>query len=96
MSRTIRVDVTAEDIREGRRRDCLGCPIARATRRASGFIWVYVHNPADWEWAVSLDNDRRELKLIADLPPEAGIAAKRFDQTGEMSPFSFDLTLEDA
>jgi hypothetical protein len=76
-----RVEVTADDIRRGRRYECRYCPVALALNRATGeawevgprFAWTHRGGPA------------------VPLPPAAAAFVDRFDIHGRGDPFSFDL-----
>jgi hypothetical protein len=76
---TVRVDVTAEDLRHGVPFSPLYCPVARAIRRATGEAWLV---RAGWM--------RREDVAIG-LPREASDAVKRFDMGKRVRPFSFEV-----
>ena len=85
------VDVTAQDIRLGNKRNADWCPIARASTRAFG-------RPT----CVGLDSiclyrgktRRSKLGLQLPLPYAAQVWADAFDEGSEVAPFSFDLEME--
>lgn len=80
------IEVTEQDIEEGRRRCNWTCPICLALWRITGTKWV-------------VDNDTcfpitRRNEFIP-LPPEAVAFAREFDATGCGKPFSFPLDVRD-
>ena len=86
---TIRVRVTQEDIDAGVRGDCTSCPVALALLRAV---------PGAYEAAV--DGPHFDLAMVdgpnlydVPLPRRVAWAIARFDFSGTMSPFEFDLSL---
>ena len=82
----MRIEVTAEDIAAGCRRDRFGCPLARAAARVVG---------------KSLDVDRATISWQADapshgfvtlyLPPDVWVWVLGFDHGARSSPITFDL-----
>ncbi len=88
MNATTWIDVTAEDVRDGERCQSQRCPIALAIERAlpNADALVNAHLAT-----VSVGpTDRRMLRL----PVEAARAVVKYDETGEMRPFGFELDLE--
>ncbi len=82
--KTITVEVTAEDIDLGKRRDNWSCPICRALWRATGEKWVV-------EESTCYPITRRNAFI--PLPPEAVAWLRKFDSTGFGWPFSFQLEM---
>lgn len=105
----MRIDVTQEDIEQGRADNCRLCPVALAVARATGKI-VKV-----WEGSISFlyGWSEGEVFYSLDLPEEAKEFISLFDFAGEwaaeekenggadegatwrarFSPFTFDLEL---
>lgn len=77
------IDVTADDVRAGRRRHPCLCPVALAARRATGTT-VFVTRA---DILVGPGQHFIRHPLPADLAEH--IAA--YDRTGVMRPFTFDL-----
>lgn len=91
--RTIRIEVTAEDIREGKPKMCSECPVARAISRAfGGAVFAVASNRTFGMHSFALSGPYR----IARLPKHVESFVRQFDCGESVSPFSFDLTLEDA
>ncbi len=86
---TVRVRVTQEDIDEGVRGDCAGCPVARALlRTVPGILAAHVSTGhVDLEMYVAPDF------VDIPLPSIAVTAIAEFDAGYPMSPFDFDLPL---
>lgn len=82
----MRIEVTQEDIDHGVRGSCKECPIARAMQRA-GFKFPRVNRYSAW-WFFPYGQ--------CDLPDIAQRAVRRFDLGHGMSPFAFDLDVEEA
>lgn len=80
----LKVQVTADDIREGKREDSLHCPIALALQRLLGQPWRVGTNVAQGpNWGES-----------ADLPPAAREFVLRFDLGLPVEPFEFETQLD--
>ncbi len=92
--RTVQIEVTADDIANGKPYECVRCPIALAMKRA-GIDQVAVGDrffcfgPGGPEDPNSLD-DAREHHV---LPPEAGRFVDRFDSLQPVEPFSFNVEI---
>jgi hypothetical protein len=93
------VEVTQEeDIRAGCQGEGTNCPVARAVVRATGipYAWVcsrFIAVYATWEDATNSpleDYKERSLKYWT-TPDEASWRIRLYDETGYMSPFSFQL-----
>jgi hypothetical protein len=79
----VAVNVTAEDIAEGRESDCWECPVARALSRAVGDdVHVYFGSISDgggmWE---------------RHLPRTASDFQRRFDKGQPVEPFGFEASV---
>lgn len=91
----MRIEVTAEDIKAGRRGASCHCPIAQSLRRA-GFKAPSVQ---PWNWGDSIDGHGSFGYLDLDgnsqvrLPFEAAEKARDYDEGRGMSPFAFDLDI---
>lgn len=82
----MKIEVTEEDIVQGRRCDCKFCPIARVVTRALGReAWVT-------KGAV-YDYSDRSARPVAILPNAACNFVVSFDNFLTVKPFSFELTL---
>jgi len=96
MLKKIDVAVTSDDIRNGRRHDCMLCPIALAISRTllCGPTGCGVSNRA-----VSVFIDQADSQLpvgdhFALLPDEAALFTRNFDRGRDVSPFKFTLHFE--
>jgi hypothetical protein len=82
--------MATEDIAAGLRDTPIGCPVARALARATGFGWVASHpclTPAE---------DAGERRL--PTPPGVDVWMRRFDDVRpgrDVGPFAFDLDVPD-
>jgi hypothetical protein len=86
----IKVDVTANDIRLGKRKDACSCPVARGIGRALRGLGVEVQSvSAGWQ---SLEVNDFEF---ADTPVKASRFIETFDAAGRkaVKPFSFTLNV---
>lgn len=86
MAKTIRVEVTAEDIEEGEPQESAACPIALACKRA-GLVM-----PTFWPSDSKLCFGGGERQFVY-LPEMCGAFARAFDSFARVEPFSFDLEL---
>jgi hypothetical protein len=82
------IEVTRQDVEEGRACESGRCPVAMAIRRAVGCSYVAVNVEC------VLLGDGRLTRAIG-LPFDVGEAIALFDRAGVMTPFSFELALED-
>ncbi len=82
------IEVTQNDIDEGRRGECELCPVARAIKRASGSHCVYV-DPTE----VLLGENVLEATWTK-LPEEAAQFIEDYDNMQPVDPFSFNLNIE--
>lgn len=82
---TLVIDVTAEDIEEGRRDDCEHCPIALATKRAlgNGFCRVFlgVMEVITNGRGYIIRSSEEVIQFVHD-----------FDSYNDVGPFSFVIT----
>jgi hypothetical protein len=81
---TLRVRVTKEDIRGGKRSSCLLCPVALAVKRATGVMDARVH---------SLVIHVGDQKYVA-TPVIAKNFMDRFDNRQPVEPIEFDIPSE--
>jgi len=85
MSRTVRIEVTAEDIAKGRRWECTLCPVSRAIAR------VLDCRPQVGPDSVTLFCNARRFEDVR-LPESAQRFIQDFDaRVGRPAPFAFDL-----
>ncbi len=89
MSRTVTVEVTAEDIAAGERDSCERCPIAIAVQR-TGLIRVHADADAIWGWPD--DGDDTE-SIGCDTPDIAARFMEDFDTGEPVEPFAFTVEL---
>lgn len=91
----IRVEVTAEDIGCGVRRNAGLCMISRALRR----LGFEVDSVQPWNWEGSIDGRGPHgwISLAngeeVDLPFEAAEIARDWDDGGEVEPFAFEISV---
>lgn len=82
---SMRIEVTAEDIRKGSRRSCFFCPIALACARAG----------LDPHPRVDYDEGTATIEMTGmgeiELPMECATFIEHFDASGDGEPFAFDL-----
>lgn len=83
----LKIEVTAEDIRQGVRNNAFNCPIAHALRRASG------HNAVRVDVCDLTVNSAGEGLRSAPLPPEAESFLVLFDSSLDVAPFTFEVEL---
>lgn len=91
----VTIEVTAEDIANGRQRSPGNCPVALAGKRVlpdGSYFAVcpeYVHYVSP--------EDRVEFVNVCrvEFPSWVGQTIKGYDDTGKMEPFSFDLDIPD-
>jgi hypothetical protein len=83
----LKIDVTHEDIQNGRRNDCFACPVALAFKRA-GFDHPYVWYTSVWEYEGS-----KNRKAI--LPDSAREFIDAYDTGLILDPFSFEVEVSD-
>jgi hypothetical protein len=92
---TVRIEVTADDIAEGRRHSCERCPIALATRRA---LRAHPHLGFHGAFFGAIGFYTLELDSIEFLPsPEiAKHFVRDFDCGDPVAPFAFDQPIPPA
>lgn len=84
----LKVEVTTHDIKNGSRKSCEACPVARALKRALHYKKsVNVNNHS-----ASID----EYKKHAILPTKAQNFIRNFDDGFKVKPFSMTLEIKDA
>jgi len=84
-SKTVRVEVTMDDIAHGERHSCTQCPIARALKRQGHMADPSVDG-------LYIQDDERGM--CGRTPSEANQFIQMFDDGCHVEPFAFDLTLE--
>lgn len=93
MSRKVvrfKVEVTEQDIRDGKRSDCARCPVAKAIARLPGVYHVEVGKTSVGISFVT-DPDPHSIDEN-ELPPEARQFVRWFDRYDDRArPFSFEL-----
>jgi hypothetical protein len=87
MARTVTIEVTDEDITNGRPQEPYACPIYLAGKRA-GLERLRVRSS-------TLDVYEGDRRMCIPLPLEAGYFVARFDRGGSVYPFSFTVELPD-
>lgn len=87
----MRIRVTAENILRGVRRSEKRCPLARAGEDA-GLEEVEVAPLYSGRWQVYYRSNGRRVSL--DLPDDAQARVIHYDQTGQMSPFDFEIEVK--
>lgn len=86
----MRITVTAEHIKRGRRQSARACPVALAIRTATG-----------WQaevglFAIDLADRRDRFRMYVRTPPSAAEFIRRFDGCLNVAPFAFDLDVKRA
>jgi hypothetical protein len=84
----MKIQVTEEDIRNGEQMNTCECPIARALKRNGLKARVLEKYVAFGEWPHPV--------VEIDLPHVAVRKIENFDNTGYMTPFTFELDLDHA
>jgi hypothetical protein len=82
----MRIEVTAEDIALGCRRNGQGCPVARAIRRARPRFRFHVRK-RQIAWKEHSD------WIVADLPGEVVDFIFKFDERIAVEPATFDIDI---
>lgn len=90
MDKTIRIQVTQEDIDGGIRHSIYDCPVARACSRILGKPFVFVSG-ADEGDVRDFGNTPRTYSYETGVSERIG----RFDIGGGMEPFEFTMTRKD-
>lgn len=93
----ITINVTQEDIDQGKRGSDLFCPIALACKK-SGQFEVYNNRIAIGDNYIStydrdniLDGNFIDFKKRVELPPNAKLFIRSFDRQYKVYPFSFEI-----
>ncbi len=85
MSKTLLVEVTAEDIENGVRHCIFGCPVALAVQRAASYPHI----------RVTISEITRHkghcLESAAITPAEVGCFIRNFDAGDDVFPFKFEI-----
>lgn len=90
MPKSLIIDVTQEDIDEGKRFEPCGCPVALAVQKKipERRVIVYSHK-------IQIGED----EIFVELPPSAKEFICKFDKKSNdkspVSPFSFELVIPD-
>ncbi len=79
------INVTAEHIAKGKRGKCEECPIALALNDATKANWEVNGTHVYSLWANN--------QVTRRLPLEVANRIARFDEQGEMDPFTFELPI---
>jgi hypothetical protein len=90
--RTVRVELTAEDIRDGRRRDCFNCPMSRAIGRAVG---ARVATGAGVAYITGQDCTNVDLVVLPDVVRRF-MADFDWGTPARLEPFAFDLEIPES
>jgi len=80
----IRVEITREDIKTGIRKDPCNCPIAKAFKHSTDFIWVEV-KPA----TITFDTGQGYRFML--LPRKVQKFIEKFDKGMKVKPFTFEV-----
>ena len=90
----MKITVTQEDIRDGRKGSCSRCPVARAMYRALGinhggddYVIVGVTGYAH------VGNTLQDASKVVALPREVNLFIHRFDTDRWVEPFEFEVAL---
>lgn len=90
---TLTVDVTHDDIRDGKPDDCRACAVALGLRRAAadvpGVTLVEVDN-----YTMSLGNGRKRTVWKCHIPRQVAAFIVAFDCCRPVQPFTFVATFE--
>ena len=81
----MRIEVTAQDIRKGKKSNCMRCPVALAVKRLL---------PGHEVWADSLSIDvwtHDEYRRVATTPKKVATFMDRFDTGQPVKPFTFTM-----
>lgn len=90
--KTLKIEVTAEDIRRGTRKDDMYCPIGLAAQRAlkamkGSFAYVCV-----WpKYLTVTPNVYEGAPILYELPFEARDFIREFDKSRSVEPFKVTL-----
>lgn len=83
----MRIEVTQEDINNGRRKSCNACPVALAVKRATQAREVSIHEQVGYFAASSFVTHMD----VFDLPSEAIEFIDNFDYGNSVRPFAFEV-----
>lgn len=89
----VRVDVTADDIKNGRRSSAPGCPVALALRRL-GYNTPHVSGrDVCINHGLDGNNFLAPDHLYVTLPQEVAVFTRAYDDGHAVEPFSFEADL---
>lgn len=77
----MKINITQEDIDNGRIGDCILCPIALKLKQVTGVIWEVYWNSAF----------NTATTATIDLPEDATDFISMFDQQEKVMPFTFEF-----
>lgn len=89
--KTIKVEVTAEDIANGVRGSCRNCPVALAIDRALKLDEYESANVGKRDWIID-NGERGQRDRI--LPRAARYFIREFDSGGWAKPFTFNIRMK--
>lgn len=81
----MKIKVTQQHINDGEQSQCSICPVALAIKAAASITRVNVYP----SFVSYLTNEY----YLKDLPDHVGGRILHFDETGQMSPFEFELDI---
>lgn len=84
---TYKISVRQPAINNGRRKNCVHCPVAMEIKDQLGAVEVHVHH---YHAAIWMPDGFYRV----DLPDAASAFVYNYDGGKEVLPFSFELTLE--
>ncbi len=91
--RTIRVEVTSEDIAAGEQDNTCTCPVSLAIRRACPGTHPLVYGHMI-KWADDAAGEDMPWKLAAaPIPMAVGAFVSAFDEGQDVEPFAFELDI---
>lgn len=79
----MKIEVTQEDIKNGHRRDAYRCPVALASKRATGF------SVRATQVDITIEHDHNHRKFRTPL--EVGRFIHEYDQALPVHPITFEL-----
>ena len=80
------IEVTAEDIKAGKRHDCSRCPVALALNRFTGRVWV-----VGGDGASLIHSGIQSIRL--HFPDTVARWIVMFDDFGRVAPFKFTVKI---
>lgn len=82
----MKITVTKEDIQDGDQRSATTCPVARALKRSFPTALYVGVSPRDF--SIHLPNYESVFRV---LPSNAQQQIRKFDESGKMDPFEFEI-----